>query len=215
MATTDPSIHLKRAYDIIKTVENSTEDLRQAALRHQASADDNEPFVASMLSALKGRRRLAADKAGIMSDLQLALDEIGAAEAGDHDQEITTPDGDFRAQHLRAFIFLQRGLTEALHGTPQQARQHLWESIQTFETPQANYWMAALYEDDYDAPHALQFYERCLELDPSGEHSVAALRSAKAMRNYKRRFRGDWGLFGCMLLFFFPAAIVYYFAKKK
>lgn len=215
MAMTEPSVHLKRAYGLIKAVEDSTEDLRQAALRHQASANDDEPFVAGMLTMIKGNRRLAADKAKIIADLQLALDELAAAEAEGPDQEIVMPEGTFQAKHLRAFAYLQKGLAEALHGTSNQARQHLWQSIQTFETADANYWMAALYEGDYDASQALRFYERCLELDPDGEHSVAALRSANEMRHYKPRFRGDWGLFGCLLLFFFPAAIIYYFVKKK
>jgi tetratricopeptide (TPR) repeat protein len=215
MAVADPSTHLKRAYGLIQAVESSTEDLRQAALRHQASTNDSEPFVASMFTTIKGGRRLAADKAKIMADLELALSEIAAAEAGSPDQEIATPEGTFQAKHLRALAYLEQGLVEALHGTSDQARQHLWKSIQTFETADANYWTGVLYEEDYDAPHALQFYERCLEIDPDGEHSVASLRSANAMRNYKPRFRGDWGLLGGMVLFFFPAAIVYFFAKRK
>ena len=215
MTLTDPSVHLKRAYGLIKAVEDSTEELRQSALRHQEAASDNGPFVASMLTIIKDRRRLSGDKAKIMADLQLALSEISAAEAEASDQEIVTPEGTFEAKHLRALAYLQQGLVEVLHGTSLQARQHLWESIQTFETADANYWMAVVYEDDYDAPRALQFYERCLQLDPDGEHSVASLRSANEMRNYKRRFRGDWGLFGCLLLVFFPAAIIYYFIKKK
>lgn len=215
MAATDPSVHLRRAYGLIKSVEDSTEELRQAALRHQASVGDDDPFVASMLTTIKGGRRLAADKAKIMADLQLALGELASAEAGNPDQDIDTPEGTFQVMHLRALAYLQQGLVEALHGTSNQARQYLGQSIQTFETADANYWMAVLYEGDYDAPNALQFYEKCLELDPDGENSVAALRSANEMRNYKRRFRGDWGLFGCFLVFFFPAAIIYYFVKKK
>jgi hypothetical protein len=215
MTAADPSVHLKRAYGFIKAVEESTEDFRQAASRHQTSANNDEPFIEGMLKAVKGGRQLAADKAKITTDLQLALSELAAAEAVDPDQEIVTQEGTLQAKHLRALVFLQQGLVEALHGTSEQARHYLSQSIQTFETADANYWMAALYEGDYDAPHALQFYERCLQLEPDGENSVAALRSVNEMRNYKARFRGDWGLFGCLLLFFFPAAIVYYFAKKK
>jgi tetratricopeptide (TPR) repeat protein len=210
-----PLVHLKRAYSFIKEVEESTEELRQAALRYQASVNDDEPFVAGMLSTIKGGRRLAADKAKIVSDLQLALSELDAAEAQDADQEIATPDGTFQAKHLRALAYLQQGLVEALHGTSDQARQYLWQSIQIFETADANYWMAVLYEGDYDPANALRFYERYLELDPDGEHSTAAFRSANEMRNYKRRFRGDWGIFGCLFLAFFPAAIIYYFVKRK
>jgi hypothetical protein len=215
VAMTAPSVNLKRAYGLIKAVEDSTEELRQGALRHQAAVNDDEPFVASMFKMVKDGRRLSADKAKIVADLQLALSELAAAEAADPDQEIVTPEGTFQAKHLRATAYLQQGLAEALHGKSDQARQHLAQSIQTFETAGANYWMAALYEGDYDPSNALQFYERSLLLDPDGEHSVAALRSANEMRNYKRRFRGDWGLFGCFLVFFFPAAIVYYFVKRK
>jgi hypothetical protein len=153
MTLTDPSIHLKRAYGLIKAVEDSTEELRQSALRHQAATSDDGPFVASMLTIIKNRRRLSGDKAKIMADLQLALNELSTAEAEASDQEIVTPEGTFQAKHLRALAYLQQGLVEVLHGTSQQARQHLWESIQTFETADANYWMAVVYEDDYDAPH--------------------------------------------------------------
>jgi len=196
-------------------VEDSTENLRQAAIRYQASVNDDEPFVSGMLSTIKGGRQLAADKARITADLQLALSELAAAEAGDPNRELVTPEGTFQAKHLKALAFLQQGLVESLHGTTSQALQHLSLSIQTFETADANYWIAALYESSYDAPHALQFYERYLQLEPNGELSVAALRSANEMRNYKPRFRGDWSLFGCFVLFFFPAAIAYYFIKRK
>ena len=60
----------------------------------------------------------------------------------------------------------------------------------------------------------LQYYEKCLAVDPAGENSVAALRGANAMRNYKKKFRGSWKTF-CVLLFVWPAAIVYYFVKRK
>lgn|SRR3982751_4891622 len=216
MSVADPSVHLKRAYGFIKAVEESTGDLRQAALRYQDSTNENsQPFVASMLTTIKGGRKLSAEKAKIVADVQLALSEIAAAEAGGPELEISTPEGTFRPIHLKALAYLQLGLVEALHGTSEQARQHIWQSIQTFETADANYWMAILYEGDYDAPHALQFYERCLHLDPDGENSVAALRSANEMRSYKPRFRGDWSLLGCFTLFFFPIAIVYYFKNRK
>ena len=75
--------------------------------------------------------------------------------------------------------------------------------------------LGLLYESEYKPIEALRHFERCLELDPDGELSVPALREANAMRHYRKKFRGQWGLFFLMLVFFFPAAIVYFVVKYK
>ena len=74
--------------------------------------------------------------------------------------------------------------------------------------------LATVAEMQYRPVDALQYYEKCLAVDPAGENSVAALRGANAMRNYKKKFRGSWKTF-CVLLFIWPAAIIYYFVKRK
>jgi hypothetical protein len=35
------------------------------------------------------------------------------------------------------------------------------------------------------------------------------------MKNYKKRFRGSWGIFFLLLLLFWPGAIIYVIVKRK
>ena len=84
---------------------------------------------------------------------------------------------------------------------------------QIIEFAEPHYMLGLIYEANMPGP-ALWHFEKCLQLDPDGELSVPALREANAMRNYKKRFRGSWGTF-FLLLFIWPAAIVYFFVKRK
>ncbi len=215
MSQTPTVAYLRRAYGLITGVSEKTEDLRQHVLAHEASAQQDQPFVAGMVSTFQSGRRLGSEKANLKADLDLAISEIDRAQAADPDAAIDTKDGTLQAKHLRANALLLHGVIEGLHGTSALARQYLGQSIQVADSAGANYWMALLYEGDHDPANALAYYERCLALDPDGEYSVAALRSANEMRNYRKKFRGSWGMFGCLLLLFFPVAIVYYVVKTK
>jgi hypothetical protein len=82
------------------------------------------------------------------------------------------------------------------------------------EFAEPHYMLGIVYEGQYRPVEALIHFERCLELDPVGELSVPALREANAMRNYKKRFRGSWGTF-FLLLCIWPAAIIYFFVKRR
>ena len=76
------------------------------------------------------------------------------------------------------------------------------------------YGLGILHESDYQPKEALTHFERCLELDPAGEFSVSALREANAMRNYKKKFRGNWLLLVILSCYIIPG-IFYFKAKYK
>src|SRR5262249_20650457 len=116
---------------------------------------------------------------------------------------------------LRSFIQLMRGQLEMIWGTSRGAIQFLQNSVQIVELPDAHYMLGLIYESEYRPAEALAHFERCLEIDPAGDLSVSALRELNAMKNYKKRFRGSWGTFAILFVFFFPLAFLYFFAKRK
>src|SRR5882724_7060515 len=102
-------------------------------------------------------------------------------------------------------------------GKSDGAKELFSQSVQIMEMPDSHYMLGLLYESEYKPAEALKHFERCLELDADGELSVPALREADAMRNYKKKFRGNWLLF-IFLLFVFPPGLwgaIYFFAKRK
>ncbi len=122
---------------------------------------------------------------------------------------------DFGVQAFRAMILYLSGQIEMIWGNSQTAKAIFFQALQVSELPEPHYMLGLLYEDEYNSVEALKHFDICLALDPGGELSVSALRESNAMRNYKKGFRGSWGAFFLMLIFFFPAAIVYFFVKYK
>lgn len=216
MTQPDAPIHLKRAYDLGKEVESKTEGLRSRAVSHEASLDDaNAPFLQTMWTGVVGKRRLGAEKAELVRDLELATSELEKAISLDPGVTIEVKDGTFNPTSMRAAIWLLHGQIEMVWGTLKMARQYLEYSLQCLELPETIFWLGVVCESQYDVPTALRHFEKYLELDPNGEYSVSALRTANQLRNYRKRFRGDWTLLILSLVLCFPIAIVYFIVKYK
>src|ERR1700674_4055179 len=208
-------VHLKRSYDLGKVVESKTENLRSRAASHDANLDADQPFLQIMWTGIAGKRKLGADKAELVRDLELATSEMEKAVSLDPAVSIETEDGPFNGTNLRAAIWLLYGQIEMCWGTLQMARQHLEYSLKVFELPETEFMLGAVCESQFQPTPAIQYYERYLELAPNGEFSVAALRAAHNLRNYRKRFRGDWTLLILSLVLCFPIAIIYFILKYK
>lgn len=215
MSQSPAAIHLRRAFGIVKKVGQKTEELRQHVVQYSASLQQDQQFLKGMVSAIAARRQVATKKATLKSDLDLAISELDKAQAAGPDEVIQVNGNDIQSYRLRAWALMLHGLVETFSGSSETARRYFWESIHTFDNADANFWMGVCYEEDFDPQNALLYYERCLTLDPDGEFSIEALRSANRMRNYKKRFRGSWVIFGLLCWFLFPMAIVYYFSKRR
>ena len=208
-------IHLERAFGLIQHVENATEGFRQRSLQYDAQLNRDEPFLQGMVGTIRGSMQLKQQKNSLSNDLQLAEQEIDRAAAIDPTATIAVENGRLGAIDLRAYIRLMRGQIEMIWGTSNNAIQFLQSSIKIAEIPDAHYMLGLVYESEYRPAEALAHFERCLEIEPSGDLSVSALREAEAMRNYKKRFRGSWGMLALLFLLFFPGAFIYFFAKRK
>jgi tetratricopeptide (TPR) repeat protein len=210
----NPEIHLKRAFAFIQEVEKATEEFRDQAVAHDAQTNSNEPFLQGVISTVRGSRQLAQQKAALSGDLQLAEQEVNRAAEIDSSTEIDTRLGSLGTLQLRAWIMYARGQIEMIWGSGEAAIRLFNDCIQMMEFAEPHYMLGIVYEGQYRPVEALIHFERCLELDPVGELSVPALREANAMRNYKKRFRGSWGTF-FLLLCIWPAAIIYFFVKRR
>jgi len=216
-------IHLKRAWDLIAQLSDSIGELRQRVLRHEAEMDrrverDSGSFVADFAGVIagrvKGERALGRDKSSLISDIQLAHGELDKAAAIDPETTIHVDGADVGVSNLRAALLRINGVVEMTWGKAEQARQLLIRSSALVEDPYTHFLLGSAYESEYQPKEALKHFERCLELDPNGEDSVSALQAANAMKNYKKRFRGNWGTF-FLLLLFWPAAIYYLIKNWK
>jgi tetratricopeptide (TPR) repeat protein len=216
MTSPDAVVHLRRAYDLSKVVEGKTEDLRTRAAAHDANLDKtDQPFLQLMWTGLAGRSKLGSEKAELAQDLQLATSELDKAISLDAEAKIDTADGPFNGTNMRALISLLYGQIEMVWGKLPIARQHLEYSCTLFEIPETDFMLGVVCESQYDVAAALKYYERYLALDPNGEFSVAALRTANQLRNYRKRFRGDWTLLILSFLVCFPISIIYFAMKYK
>lgn len=209
------SVYLKRAWGLIDSVRKATETFRERAIQHNEQVDQDQPFVSGLIGAFRGAGRLKQEKGSLVSDLDLAASEIEKAAGVNPDATLHTEEGEIGIVALRAGILYLRGQIEVIWGSSRAAKAMFLEALQIFESPDSHYMLGLLHEDEYKPQEALRHFERCLELDPDGELSVAALREANSMRKYRKRFRGNWLLCLGMLIFFFPAAIVYYLVKYK
>jgi hypothetical protein len=207
-------IHLKRAFSFIQEVENATEEFRSRAVAHGAQIESDAPFLQSMISDIRSSRQLAQQKTALWNDLQLAEQEINRAVMLDGNAQINTRLGTLGALQLRAWIMYSRGQIEMIWGSADAAIQLFTNCIQIVDFAEPHYMLGLIYEAKYMPSPALSEFEQCLQLDPDGELSVSALREADAMRRYKKGFRGNWGTF-FLLLLIWPAAIVYFFVKRK
>lgn len=214
---TTAEVYLKRAWGLIEEVEDATEQFRQRALAHDASSQSDQPFLQSMVSTIRGSRNLTQQKASLLNDLQLAEAEIDNAVRVDAACEIEVKGGTFSAKLLRTMTIYLRAQLEMLWGKAETAKTLYYQSLQMIELPDAHYMLGLLYESEFKPADALRHFERCLELDPSGEWSVSALREANAMRNYKKKFRGS--LLVLLILCVFPlpfvGGILYFILKRK
>jgi tetratricopeptide (TPR) repeat protein len=208
-------VYLQRAFQFIQQVETATQEFRERAIAHDAEIERDQPFIEGMFNAFRSSRQLKEQKASLLNDLQLAEEDINRAVAIDRESVIDTPTGQLGPIHLRAYLLLLRGQLEMISGSPDNAIHLLSSANQLMDLPDTHYMLGILFESKYLPVDALRHFEKCLELDPAGELSVPALREAKAMRNYKKRFRGNWGIFLLLFIVFFPFAFVYFFAKRK
>lgn len=215
MAQPGADVHLKRAYGFIKEVENATEDFRQSTIAHNVQVDSDQPFLQGMVATVRGSRQLNQQKASLANDLQLANQQIDQAVGLDNEATINTPDGTFGALQLRALSTCMNGQLEMIWGRSDEAKRLLNNSLQMIEFPDAHYMLGLLHESDYQPAEALKHFERCLELDPSGELSVSALREANAMRTYKKKFRGNWVLLIVLLCLYIVPGVIYWVKKYK
>ena len=213
--STSAEIHLTRAYGFIHEVEIATEDFRQSAMQYDAQVDADQPFLQGIVSSVRGGRQLNNKKSSLINDLVLAGNEIESAARADSNAVVETREGVFGAKELRALVQYMRGQLELISGSNASALLFFNNSLQLTESPGAHYMLGLIYESEYKPTDALRHFERCLDLDPAGELSVPALREASAMRNYRKHFRGSWGVVLLFLVLFFPFAIVYFLIKWK
>ena len=218
MSQTDPKVHLKRAAGLIDQVGNSIEDFRQRAIAYDASADNNQPLLAYMVSSATDARQLNKKKAALVGDLQLADREIDAAERTDAEAVIEWEGVVLGVQQLRALSLCASGQLEMLWGKGGEAKAKLLRSVAICEGPDAHFMLGLVFESEGQPSSALEHFEKCLELDPDGELSIPALRESNAMRNYSKRFRGSWPLLVILCLLPpipFMWGLIYFFAKRK
>lgn len=216
MSQIGADVHLKRAYMFVEQVEKATESFRQGALAHDAQVqDDNQPFLQGLASSIKGNKRLDQQKATLVNDLNLANQEIDQAIRIDGEVMIETPSGLLGATQLRAVSLCLSGSIEMIWGRSDEAKRLFNSALQVDDSADAHYMLGLLHESDYQPKEALTHFEKCLELDPAGEFSVSALREANAMRNYKKKFRGNWLLLIFLFFLYIIPGIIYYKVKCK
>ena len=216
MSQISADVHLKRAYLFIEQVENATESFRQSSLDLDSQVhDEDQPFLLGMVSLIKGDKRLDQQKASLVNDLNLANQELDQASRIDSEATIKTPNGTLTVTQLRAVSLSLSGSIEMIWGRSEEAKKLFNSSLQVDEYPDAHYMLGLLHESDYQPREALAHFERCLELDPAGEFSVSALREANAMRNYKKKFRGNWLIFILLLCLYIVPGVIYFKVKRK
>lgn len=215
MNQTTVDVHLKRAYTLITDVDKATEQFRNSAIAHNESLDEDQPFLQMMVTGFKGKRQLEQQKSTLLSDLQLANDELDRALAIDRDATIDTRIGCLGIAHLRAMMTYANGQLELIWGSPEKAKELFTTTTQSFDFADPHYMLGLIYEGEYKPNQALREFEKCLELEPSGELSVPALREAKAMRSYKKKFRGNWLLLIILSCFYIAPGVIYWMKKYK
>ena len=221
-AQPDVQVHLNRVVSFLDEADDSTAQFREKLqAHHDALGKGSVSFEDFLFDFVEGAARgvsLKKDKAALVSDLDLATRELELGEMQDRDATVTV-EGDGKdvtltIPQLRAAILRQRGFIELLLGSNQQAEQYFLQSVERLESPEPYYMLGAIAEAEYRPVDALNYYEKSIQLEPAGVWSVGALRGAESMKNYKKKFRGSWGIF-CALLLIWPAAVVYFFAKRK
>jgi tetratricopeptide (TPR) repeat protein len=208
-------IHLTRAYGLIEAVQEATESLRERAIAYDNADDSGRPFLSSMVNTYKGSRSLHQQKASLVSDLNLAEQEVARAAAIDPRAFLEIEQIQQGEAHFRCLIALLRGQMEVIWGDSSEAVRHLQGSRGYLDTATAHYWLGRIYGSNYHPAEALSHFEQCLALEPTGEYSISALREANSLRSYKKKFRGSWLLLLLMFVIFFPAAILYFIVKRK
>jgi len=208
-------VYLRRAHQLIDQVNDAISEFREQAIAHDQQIERDQPFLLGMVNAYRGSRGLTHKKAEYLNDLQLADREIDQAVRLDPDAMIETPQGGFGALQLRAYIHRIKGQLEMIVGSPENALVFLNNANQLMELADTHYMIGLIYEAKYLPSQALHHFEKCLELEPAGELSAAALREADAMRSYRKQFRGSWGMLLLLFVLFFPAAFIYFFVQRK
>lgn len=207
--------HLKRAFGLVTEVDKATEEFRRSALQHDRDSNTDQPFLQMMVTTVKGGRQLSQQKSALVGDLQLANEEIDRAAALNQDATIQTTGGVLGIAALRSMTCYGNGQLELIWGNPREAKQMFSKSIDLLDVPDSHYMLGLIYEDEYKPAEALREFEKCLDLDPSGELSVPALREANAMKNYKKRFRGNWVLLIILVCLYIVPGVIYWVKKYK
>lgn len=215
----EAEVHLRRAYELLQEVNEQTETFRKRAAAYSSAGDNNSSFLGSMADIAKQSMQLKKEKASLISDLQLADQELNLATQIDTDASIEPKDQVFGIPNLKAMLFYLSGTTEMIWGKARDAEPLLKRSLEFVDFADAHYMLGILYEDDHKPADALFHFEKCLELDPNGNLSIPALREANAMRNYRKKFRGNWLIVALLALFVpFPPflwGVVYFMMKRK
>ena len=217
-------VHLRRAVVLIGSLTEATDELREGVLQHEAEMDrrvesGSGSFVADMAGILvngaKGKRNLGRNKSSLLSDIQLAHQELNQAASIDPDAMIRVEGEAIGIPNLRAGLLRINAVAEMTWGTSERARLLLVQSSELVEDAYTHYLLGSIYESEYEPKEALKHFERCLDLDPNGEESVSALREANRMRNYKKKFRGDWPLLVFLCCCYVVPGVLYWRKKYK
>lgn len=209
-------LHLQRAWKLLESVESAVEPFRESVLAHDAQMqNDDQPFLSTIVSDTKRRRNLSQQKTSLTNDISLANREIDEALRIDSEATLSIPAGSLTANHIRALLLNLNGAIELLWGRSDEAKRILNSSLQLAELPDAHYWLGFLLEAEYKPKEALEHFEKCLELNEDGEFAVSALREAEAMRNYKKKFRGNWLLLVFLFFLYIIPGVIYFKVKYK
>lgn len=214
MNQTTPAVHLKRAWGLLQDVDKNFESLRQHLVEHDA-AIDQMGSAGDFFGSFVNLRRLKKEKSELVSDIELAAQEIARCASMDSQSTIEIDGGVIGVPQAMAAVYNMRGQVESTWGSADKAKHYFLESAKIAETPFSYFMLGFIHETQYKPTQAIEYYEKCLAVDPDGELSVPALRSSNKLKKYSKKFRGSWGVFLLLLIFFFPAAILYFALKWK
>jgi tetratricopeptide (TPR) repeat protein len=209
---------LIRALQLLQNIESQIGSFRTQVVRHDAQLNSEHVPVSAIGDVVQSWRNagtIGAQKTELVRDLQIVDNELRQAESADPQVTVEFEGADIGIEPARAYMLLLNGQIEMLWGNSDRAIQLLTESCSHQEMAATHFMLGLAFESQYRPKESLFHYEKCLALEPTGDYAISALREAEAMRSYKRRFRGSWGAFGCLFIFFFPFAIVYYMVKRK
>ena len=158
---------------------------------------------------------MARDRSSLLGEVKLIQAELDKANAIDPAATILINGTQIGIPIMQAGLYSTEARIESIWGSNTRAKELLGKSINIMEDASDHYLLGLIYEEEYQPQDALRHFERCLELDPNGGDSTAALREANAMRNYKKKFRGSWILLIILFFFYIFPAVIYWIKRYK